>query len=249
MSSFTKFFNNNNTVNKDDTDNKNTTQYSKDINSSNQIEEKHVEVLGVGLDTSGSMKGILKTVVDEGKGVIDALNPEKIVFCEFSSHFECYTSDKEKAKERMDLVEASGGTAMYDGVTTMLKELIEISAQGKKVMVLIITDGYENSSIKYTKKDLEDSKTKLREIAGDDCIREICIGFNLQEANTLMKLTPGLSRDTSIPVSRDPKLLSTAIRSMSNPIAPPNKFDNSEEEQEDREGDEIPLPLTKLRKI
>ena len=183
-----------------------------------------IDVLGVGLDTSGSMAGILETVVDEGKGVIDALNPEKIVFCEFSSHFECYSLNKEKAKERMDQVKAQGGTAMYDGVTTMLKEIINISLQGKKVMVLIITDGMENSSTIFTKKDLEESKTKLRELVGEDCIREICIGNNLEEANRLMKLTPGLKRESSVPVTRDIKSISSVIRSISNPTPKSNSI-------------------------
>ena len=65
-----------------------------------KVEEKQsIDVLGIGLDTSGSMAGILSTVVNEGMGVVDALNPEQVVFCEFSSHFECYTLDKEKSKE------------------------------------------------------------------------------------------------------------------------------------------------------
>jgi len=186
-----------------------------------KVEEKQsIDVLGIGLDTSGSMAGILSTVVNEGMGVVDALNPEQVVFCEFSSHFECYTLDKEKSKERMNQVTANGGTAMYDGVTTMLKELVKLSLQGKKVMALIITDGLENSSVKFTKENLEETKIKLRELAGNDCIREICIGSNLVEANRLMQLTPGLNRQTSAPVTRDLRSISKAIRSMSNQSAP-----------------------------
>ena len=122
----------------------------------------------------------------------------------------------------MDQVKAQGGTAMYDGVTTMLKEIINISLQGKKVMVLIITDGMENSSTIFTKKDLEESKTKLRELVGEDCIREICIGNNLEEANRLMKLTPGLKRESSVPVTRDIKSISSVMRSISNPTPQTN---------------------------
>lgn len=238
MSSFTNSLNNNEQkLNQDSSQ----SIPLPDNNSSKKQEEHKVEVLGIGLDTSGSMNGILKTVVDEGKGVIDALNPESIVFCEFSSNFECYSLNKEKAKERMDQVIAQGGTAMYDGVTTMLKELIKKSLDGKKVMVLIITDGYENASIKFTKKDLEESKSKLRELAGDDCIREICIGYNLEEANRLMKSTPGLNRDTSATTSRDPRLLSSVIRSLSNPTAPSNQVLDDIKKEDDYTDEIRPL--------
>ena len=198
------------------------TEATQTIEAEDKIESEKVQidVLGIGLDTSGSMAGILSTVVDEGKGAIDALNPDQVVFCEFSSTFECYTTDIEKSKIRMDQVTASGGTAMYDGVTTMMRELIKLSLQGKKVIALVITDGMENSSVKYTNKDLEIAKERLRELSGSDCIREICIGSNLTEANNLMNHTPGLSRETSAPATRNLKSISCAIRSMSN-LPPP----------------------------
>lgn len=183
----------------------------------NKETEFSVDVVGIGLDSSGSMNGILEMVVNEGVGVLNAMKPKEVVFCQFSSTFECSKTNLVDAELKMKSARADGGTAMYDGVTTMLKELIKSALKGQKVIAIIITDGYENSSIQFTKKDLQDAKQRLREIAGNESIREICIASDLSEANGLMYATPGLVRETSAPATRNLKSITKAFRVASCP--------------------------------
>lgn len=189
-----------------------------DINNNNESStEFTVDVVGLALDSSGSMEGILEMVISEGIGVLTTMNPDEVVFTEFSNTFTCETMNIEGATLRMKASRADGSTAMYDGVTTMLKELIKLALTGKKVIAIIITDGMENSSKKYTKYDLELSKARLRELAGDNSIREICIGSNLQQAKGLMMATPGLYRNSSAPATRNLRSISNAFRIASCP--------------------------------
>ena len=206
--------------------------------------EFSVDVVGIGLDSSGSMDGILEMVVNEGVGVLNAMKPKEVVFCKFSSTFECSTTNLEDAELRMKAARANGGTAMYDGVTTMLRELIKSALKGQKVIAIIITDGYENSSVQFTKKDLEDAKKSLREIAGEESIREICIASNMSQANGLMNATPGLVRETSAPATRNLRSITRAFRVASCP-KPSSYKDDDTSQDEDTDAEELDLNMCK----
>lgn len=210
-------------------------------NNNESSTEFKVDAIGLALDSSGSMEGILEMVISEGIGVLTTMNPEEVVFTEFSNTFTCETMNIEGATLRMRASRADGGTAMYDGVTTMLKELIKLALTGKKVIAIIITDGMENSSVKYTKKDLELSKARLRELAGDNSIREICIGSNLQQANGLMMATPGLYRNSSAPATRNLRSISNAFRIASCPN-PSNSVDDTNTDSINLVDDQILAP-------
>jgi len=203
-----------------------------------------VDVVGIGLDSSRSMNGILEMVVNEGVGVLNAMKPKEVVFCQFSSTFECSKTNLAEAELRMKAARADGGTAMNDGVTTMLRELINSALKGHKVIAIIITDGYENSSIHFTRQDLQDAKQRLREIAGEESIREICIASDLNQANGLMFATPGLVRETSAPATRNLSSITKAFRVASCPKPSSYKEEDTTPE-EDPDAVEIDLNMHK----
>ena len=181
-------------------------------------EINQVDVVGLGLDTSGSMTGILKIVSHEAIEFLQSFQPKRVIFCEFSSNIRSNNMDLKTGVtclSDMNDLDANGQTAMYDGVTSMLHQLINLARDGEKVMAIVVTDGYENASVKFTRDDLENAKNTLREIAGADCIREICISHSMSEANALLNATPGLSRDSSSSATRNRESIHHAFQSTS----------------------------------
>ena len=184
-------------------------------------EKNHVDVVGIGLDTSGSMSGILKIVSHEAMEFLQSFQPEKVIFCQFASEITCTNMDLVSAQKcLLDMTDlnANGRTAMFDGVTSMLHELIQFAKEGKKVVAIVVTDGYENASVRFTRNDLENAKDTLRRMAGSDSIREICISNNIQEANALLNATPGLSRDHSSSATREKSSIHAAFQKTNTPV-------------------------------
>ena len=161
------------------------------------------KTIGIALDTSGSMSSILSDVIEETIGILNKFQPEMVIFCKFSSSFECETIEFAEAKERLRNANASGSTAMYDGVTTMLLKLISFATDDPNVLAVVVTDGLENSSSRYRKTDLLESKQRIRELCGEDCIREICISTSMEQAAALQNGTPGLRPASSSRATRD----------------------------------------------
>lgn len=174
-----------------------------------------IEVIGIALDLSGSMTSILSDVVEETIGLLDKFEPQSVIFCEFSTKFHCETMTLTEAKQKLRAVKAAGSTAMYDGVTTMLGELLPIATEGKNVLAIVVTDGLENASILFDRNDLVEAKTKLRDAAGENSIREICISETATQATTLLHSTPGLRPASSSTATRDRHAIRKAFRTMS----------------------------------
>jgi hypothetical protein len=174
-----------------------------------------MDVIGIALDVSGSMTSILSNVVEETIGILDKFEPESVIFCEFSTRFHCETMRRDDAKQKLNEVKAGGSTAMYDGVTTMVRELHPIAMEGKNILAIVVTDGFENSSIIYDRNDLIEAKAKLREIAGEDSIREICISETVTQASKLLHSTPGLRPASSRTATRDCYSIREAFKTMS----------------------------------
>ena len=173
-----------------------------------------VDTIGIAIDTSGSMHSILKDVCTEAIGIIEKYEPQTVVLCNFSTRFNCSTMTVTEAINKIKSVYSSGSTAMYDGVTTMLHELIPLASEHKKVMAVIITDGIENSSVLFNRNQLVDAKNQLRQIAGSDSIREICISSTIENASNLQNMTPGLSRPHSSGATRDRNSIRNAFRTI-----------------------------------
>lgn len=174
-----------------------------------------IDVIGIALDLSGSMTSILSDVVEEALGILDKFEPQSVVFCEFSTKYHCETMTLKEAKQKLKAVRAAGSTAMYDGVTTMIRELLPIATKGKNILAIVVTDGLENASIVFNRNDLIDAKTKLREVAGEDSIREICISETVSQARTLLHSTPGLRPSSSSTATRDRHSIRKAFETMS----------------------------------
>ena len=173
-----------------------------------------MDVVGIALDVSGSMYSILSHVSQEILDLLDKFKPNKVIFCSFSDTVSCETLDLLSAMEKIKKCVADGRTAMYDGVTTMLNEMIEFASKGNNVLALVVTDGLENASVLYNKEDVEDGKKKLRELVGNECIQEICISSTLEEASTLRNSIPGLLRGSSSTASRETTSITNAFQTV-----------------------------------
>lgn len=173
-------------------------------------------IVGVALDVSFSMEDILPCVCNETLELVQSVNPEKIVFCTFSDDVHCETFHVDELKTKIRSVRPIGMTAMYDGVTTMLHQLMEFAKSGHGVLAVVVTDGFENASVLYTQKDLIKAKDDLRRIAGKDSIREICIGENLKAATVLRNSTPGLEISNSQTALRNSRSISGAFDGIKN---------------------------------
>lgn len=113
------------------------------------------------LDKSGSMYnqiddtlGGFNSFVDEQRGVDNA----RLTLITFSNNIHTnYESVhvKEVQKLTQKSYKPSGGTALLDAIGTAIKKNDELCGDTKK-MVVIITDGQENSSKKYTKAHVND---------------------------------------------------------------------------------------------
>lgn len=180
----------------------------------NENTKENIDVVGIALDVSGSMFSILSHVSQEIINLLDKFKPKKVVFCSFSDTVSCEILDVVSVKEKIKKCVADGRTAMFDGVTTMLKEMIQLASQGNNVLAVVVTDGMENASVLYKEEDVEDVKKKLRELVGNECIQEICISSTLDEASTLRNSIPGLLRDSSSTASRDTTSISDAFQTV-----------------------------------
>jgi hypothetical protein len=161
------------------------------------------------------MQEILPSVCKETIHLLDEVKPEKVIFSTFSDIVTCKAYNFGSAKKKIEAARANGMTAMYDGVTTMLLELIKLSRKGHPVLAIVVTDGMENSSCLFDKGDLVEAKNTLRSLAGEDCIREICISKSIEAAANLQDCTPGLRKACSQTAVRSSDSIRNAFQRIS----------------------------------
>jgi Ca-activated chloride channel homolog len=107
---------------------------------------------GLVVDTSGSMRSKLQTVIDSALGLIKQMRPDDEGFVvQFKAEPELvqdYTSDKRELEESLGELYTSGGTAMLDALIAASDYAHEKGKNRRKAMI-VISDGVEkNSSVK-----------------------------------------------------------------------------------------------------
>ena len=105
--------------------------------------------LGIVIDNSGSMRDKRSAVNQAAINLVKASNPKDEVFIvNFNDEYyldQDYTADLGKLQEALERIEARGGTALYDAVVASAEHLKKSALLEKKVL-LVVTDGEDNSS-------------------------------------------------------------------------------------------------------
>lgn len=129
--------------------------------------------LGLLIDSSGSMYNKRQAVDAASINLVKLSNPQDEEFLvDFSSEAyldQDFTSDVGKLQSGLSYVKSSGGTALYDAVIAAADHLSQ-SAKRTKQVILIITDGDDNSS----SATLEQAIRRVQELDGPSIY---CIGL------------------------------------------------------------------------
>lgn len=109
------------------------------------------------IDSSGSMKDKHSRVVAAALALVRASNKaDEVCFVNFNDLYykdQAFTNDINKLEEAMERIDNHGGTAMRDALSATIDYLKAEGKRDKKVIVLV-TDGNDNSSSKTTLEDL-----------------------------------------------------------------------------------------------
>jgi Ca-activated chloride channel homolog len=109
--------------------------------------------LGILVDNSGTMRLKRPSVNQAALNLVRASNPDDEVFVvnfTDSDHLyidQTFTSDINLLKEALEKIESRGSTAIYDAVTAG-SDYLEKGAKHEKKILLVITDGEDNSSVR-----------------------------------------------------------------------------------------------------
>jgi hypothetical protein len=121
--------------------------------------------IGFTLDTSSSMEALFKAAASGYNAFVEeqrAIGPAKFTFNCFSSKVYPVHSAIEISQvpiiDTAFLSSMSGGTALLDGIGTVMQELgrryDEVRSQRPRVLIAILTDGMENSSKQFSPGDI-----------------------------------------------------------------------------------------------
>lgn len=137
-----------------------------------KMSNKHYTHLSVIADRSGSMSGLEKDMIGglekffESQSKLDGVC--LVDYSQFDTVYEKVFSDRLVASAK-PVLEPRGGTALLDALGRNINELsakfktLPKYARPSKVIVVVVTDGYENSSKEFTKpqiKELIEKKSK-----------------------------------------------------------------------------------------
>ena len=117
-------------------------------------------VVTVILDKSGSMQGVCQATIDGFNEYVRGLKgdmPDAMLGLTLFNHgVEPHEAEQVKNVEPLTPLtyRPSGSTSLYDAVCSTLTSLKDKVAKDQKSLVVIITDGEENTSTKYTEKHL-----------------------------------------------------------------------------------------------
>jgi VWFA-related protein len=115
--------------------------------------------LGLVIDNSGSMRDKRKRVEAAALAAIKASNPQdEITVVNFNDEaFQDapFTNDLKRLEEALTRIDARGGTAMRDAIS-MTFDYVKAKGKHDKKVLLIITDGNDNTSVQISLEKLVD---------------------------------------------------------------------------------------------
>jgi hypothetical protein len=123
------------------------------------------------LDMSGSMAPQWDDTIGGANSYFEGLQEDsstdyRVTIINFDTSYEVLCSDRplsEVPKLTKRNYRPRGGTALYDAVGRAIKETESKVLEGEKAIVVIITDGEENSSVKETERTI---KPKIETLQG-----------------------------------------------------------------------------------
>lgn len=126
------------------------------------------------LDESGSMYSIEKQAVDSVNETLQSVRAAQKKYDDQEHYVSFVTFNGERVKTILDCVEAEKAnditpdqfnpncsTPLYDAIGKSVTELKKNVSEDDKVLVTIITDGYENSSTEYNQASVKAMTEKL----------------------------------------------------------------------------------------
>lgn len=129
------------------------------------------------LDESGSMGSIEKQVVDSVNETLQSIRSAQkkyedqehyVSFVTFNSDGVKLVLDRVDAKSVEDITPAQYNpaccTPLYDAIGKSVTELKKSVADNEKVLVTIITDGYENASVEYDQTSIKALTEKMEKV-------------------------------------------------------------------------------------
>ncbi len=145
------------------------------------------------LDTTGSMRDALASVRNAVSALIGQMRPgDKVGVFGFNTSvtvLQDFTTDKDAARRAVQRTRAAGGTALFDALAEVTRDLA--AHQGKKVIVLF-TDGADNAS-RLLPQAITDASLKagipVYSVAEGDATHE---GRLLQQLKVLSEKTGGV---------------------------------------------------------
>lgn len=224
--------------------------------------KKHLHYLFI-LDRSGSMASVVKQTIEGINGQIDTLKAEtkkhkgKVDITATIMLFDSPSQGADidyivlnKPINEVEHVQDSvyiprGGTPLRDAIgngITKMKELVgnNIKKKNHTILITILTDGYENSSVEYSHKTIQDTIKELSDTkkwvftfmgaGGIQEVQNIATSFNIDVSNSLAYDNDAKGHDTrNLTLYRS---MSNFVGSMAcgSGIAPTTKFFNQTEE-------------------
>jgi uncharacterized protein YegL len=138
------------------------------------VTDANKTLIGILVDRSGSMQSC-KTDMEGGINTLIEEQAEQPGDCEvtlaqFDTQYEYVWETRAIAKAEKYKLTPRGGTALLDAMGKFITEIGEQLADRKaakrpgKVVIVVVTDGYENSSKEWTRSDVKDLVTQQKNI-------------------------------------------------------------------------------------
>lgn len=103
------------------------------------------------IDTSGSMQGeAIRIAQEQYRMFVNNMSPRDVTaLVSFSTNAELkmdFTSDKAALLEKIDALNAAGGSVLNDALTTALRTLTQDKVKGYRKTIILLTDGQSKES-------------------------------------------------------------------------------------------------------
>ncbi len=153
------------------------------------------------LDCSGSMQEILPTAQAAALRFLRALRPQDLAqVVEFSDRvriLQGYTADRSLLEPAIRSTRASGGTALYDAVYVVIKEMLrQRSAEPRRRAIVLLSDGEDTTSLSTDQQVVELARTAEVTVYPIGLRSVRTSRRNGQDASLAVHFLTALARDT-----------------------------------------------------